>query len=339
MEKQFKTPLLFLIIIAYSFTLSAQVQDFSEADFSKADSIAALYPQHSLQDLPLLADKLTRTLPTEVEKFRSIYSWICTNIDNDYGLYVENKRVREKLKDIKALDAWNRKFGKRVFHTLMTDRKTVCSGYAYLVKELALHAGLNCEVIDGYGRTAHANVRGQATANHTWNAIQLDGHWFLCDATWSSGSIDATLKRFIKKYDDSYFLADPSLFVRSHYPLDSSWLLLGEKPTIQAFLNGPLIYRGAFRYNINPQFPETFDVAGKKGEPISFRFAKQGNDKFENVTLQFIRAGQSNVVVPTVSHSDDGVYNIDHVFASKGTHIVHLLLNDEYIVSYSVKIE
>ncbi len=339
MEKQFKTPLLFLIIVVCSFTLRAQVPDLSEAVFSKADSIAALYPQHSLQDLRLLADKLTRPLPSEVEKFRSIYSWICTNIENDYGLYVENKRTREKLKDTKALAAWNKKFGKRVFYTLVSDRKTVCSGYAYLVKELALHAGLNCEVIDGYGRTAHANVRGSGTANHTWNAIQLDGHWYLCDATWSSGSIDAILRRFIKKYDDSYFLADPGLFIRSHYPLDSSWMLLGEKPTLQAFLNGPLIYRGAFSYNINPQFPETFDVAGKKGEPVSFRFAKQGIKKFENVTLQVIRASQSKVVVPTVSQSDDGAYNIDHVFTSKGTHIVHMLLNDQYVVSYSVKIE
>lgn len=266
--------LVFLIVVIVSASLRAQITDFRDTDFRKADSVAALYPNHSLKDLSILADKLTSPLATEVEKFRAIYTWICSNIENDYILYEENKRKREKIKNPKALDAWNKKLGVRVFKTLFSEHKTVCSGYGYLVKELAIHAGLSCMVIDGYGRTAQANIKGSGTPNHTWNAIQLHGKWYLCDATWSSGSVDPELEKFVKKYDDSYFLADPELFVRSHYPLDSTWMLLDNKPTLQAILNGPLIYRSAFQYNINPQFPETFDVTAKKGRPFHFGSAK-----------------------------------------------------------------
>jgi transglutaminase/protease-like cytokinesis protein 3 len=116
-------------------------------DFKKADSIAELYPSHSLKDLRSLADKLTAPLSTDTEKFRAIYKWICNNIDNDYILYQKNKRNRKRLKNSEELGEWNKKFRVRVFKTLLDDHRTVCTGYAYLVKELSFHAGLTAVII------------------------------------------------------------------------------------------------------------------------------------------------------------------------------------------------
>jgi transglutaminase/protease-like cytokinesis protein 3 len=90
---------------------------------------------------------------------------------------------------------------------------------------------------DGYGRTAQSNIRGEGIANHSWSAVQLNRIWYLCDATRSSGAVDVAQSRFMRNFNDCYFLADPDLFVRNHYPLDSSWMLLAKKPTLHDFLN------------------------------------------------------------------------------------------------------
>src|SRR5262249_42776774 len=119
-------------------------------------------------------------------------------------------------------------------------KRTVCTGYAYLVRELALQAGLSCVRIDGYGRAGRSRV-DKAKPNHSWSAIQLNHRWYLCDPTWSSGVIEGPSKKFLKKYDSAFFLADPSQFAQGHYPLDTSWMLLKKKPTLDEFLNRPIM--------------------------------------------------------------------------------------------------
>src|SRR5690349_16328493 len=82
-------------------------------DFKKADSVAALYPNHSLNNLKILSDKLTQSLETEEEKFRAIYKWVCDNIEYDYPMHQENQRKREKLKSAEEREAWNKKISMR----------------------------------------------------------------------------------------------------------------------------------------------------------------------------------------------------------------------------------
>ena len=139
-----------LITVACSVPRYVRASDFAGTDFSKADSIAALYPRHSLRDPRALAGKLTRPLSTDVEKFRAIYTWVCMNIANDYALYLKNERQRRKYTAPEQRKTWNRAFSAHVFKKLLHEHKTVCPGYAYLVKELAFHAGIKCVIVDGY---------------------------------------------------------------------------------------------------------------------------------------------------------------------------------------------
>jgi hypothetical protein len=324
---------LFLIIVAAS--TQGQITDFKNPDFNKADSVAFLYPGHSLKDLKRLSDKLTKPLATEEEKFRAIYAWVCYNIEYDYVLYIRNQNKKEKLKDPKELKAWNKKFSLQVFENLREKQKTICTGYAYLLRELATHAGLSCVIIDGYGRTAQANVGGSGNANHSWNAIRLHNKWYLCDVTWSSGAYDTRLSRYIKKFDDSYFLPDPCVFIRSHYPLDSSWMLLQHKPTLQEFLNGPVIYSSACTYAINQLFPETFDVTTTKGEKVSFRFRNTSAHVIEKIELT-VQGAETTSFRPLFSKDSSGLYFIDHIFTARGKHVVHFLLDQRYAFSYTV---
>lgn len=327
-----------LVILFFSIKLQAQTASFGKNDFAKADSVAELYPNHSLKNLKSLSDKLT-TLSTDIEKFRAIYKWVCDNIENDYGFYVKNKYKRHKFRNKPVeLKQWNKKNNPRVFQKLLNDHTTICTGYAYLLKELSYHAGIKCVIVDGYGRTAQANIGGAGIANHSWNAVQLNSKWYVCDATWSSGTNDPQQAKFIKKYNDAYFLATPSLFVRNHYPLDTTWILLREKPTLQEFLNGPLIYRDAFSHKILPVFPETFDVSVEKGDKLTFLMSNQNKKVPEKFELQITQGSKSNSFYPTVYQQEAGLYAVDHAFTRKGSYVVHLLQNNDHLFTYTITV-
>jgi transglutaminase/protease-like cytokinesis protein 3 len=195
--------------------LRAQISDFHNADFRRADSIAALYPGHSLYHLKSLADKLTLPLPTEHEKFRAIYTWVCTNIESDYTLFRTYKE-RPRLKRTEARKKWNTEFSRLMYATLLRDHKTICTGYAYLVRELAICAGLQCVLVHGIAKTSKMKKQDPAAPNHSWNAVLLNGKWYYCDPTWSSGEIDSQTRQFVKKYNEKYFLPDAGVFGKDH---------------------------------------------------------------------------------------------------------------------------
>ena len=330
---------LFLRVFAlavFSVRLFAQPVDVQTIDFSKSDSIAEVYAGHKLNDLKDLAEKLTVPLAKEEEKFRAIYVWICKNIQSDYDLYRDGKLKRERLiSNSGALSQWEKEFSVRVFKKLAVEHKTVCTGYAYLVKELATCAGLTCVMVDGYGRTAQANIGGMGIPNHSWNAIQLNNKWYLCDATWSSGAFNTESGTFIQKYNNNYFLSAPDIFIRNHYPLDTAWMLLRDKPTLNEFLNRPLVYSSIYRNKISPVFPKTFEVAATKGETVSFRFKKNIDTVFKKVELQI-----NGVTVKTnISQDVSGLYSLDHIFKSRGTYLVHVLFDADYAFTYSVRVK
>jgi transglutaminase/protease-like cytokinesis protein 3 len=206
---------IFLTILTCLSISHGQICDFQGSDFYKADSVAELYAAHSLEDLKGLADKLSAPFRTDQEKFRAIYKWVCSNIEVDYELVALNKRKRAKLQGDK-LTKWNEKFNRTVFLMLLQKKKTICTGYAYLIRELAFHAGLPCKIVNGFAKPGGLPSDGSRNINHSWNLIQLNNKWYLCDATWSSGIFNRTTNQFTKKYNDHYFLTDPSIFSRDH---------------------------------------------------------------------------------------------------------------------------
>ncbi len=214
----------------------------------------------------------------------------------------------------------------------------MCTGYAYLVKELATHAGLSCVIVDGYGRNSQANVRGPGQPNHSWNAVGLNDKWYLCDPTWSSGGMTYKQHAFLKQYNDSYFLADPSLFIRNHYPLDSD---LDAHPsyniTLEEFLKRPLAYNTIYKHNLNHVSPNTFDIEVRKGEAARFSLGKEHGFQESRIELSIGRSGI--VVTPkTVSQAADGLYLFDYTFHTKGRQMMHVLVDGEYAYTYSVNV-
>ncbi len=320
-------------------SLYAQVSDFSNYSYVKADSIAGLYPNHSIANLNALSIKLTSNLSSDIEKFRAIYKWVSDNIENDYSLYIKNKRMREKLINKPSeLSDWNRQFHPKVFNKLLKDHSTVCTGYAYLIKELCYYAGIKSEIINGYGRTAKANIGGVGIANHSWNSVELNNKWYLCDATWSSGSINTEAYSFIKRFNEAYFLPDPILFIQNHYPLDSSWFLLANPPTLDEFLNAPLVYKDAFNYGLSPELPNTFETVVKKGKTLTFKFKTKKELSNAVGKIELRQSNSSNSANSKIYEDSLGNYCMDYQFTSKGAFDVHILLDGHYTYSYSIRV-
>ncbi|MFS4467029.1 transglutaminase domain-containing protein [Maribacter sp. 2210JD10-5] len=333
-----KCLLLFLFASIFSY---AQQADFSHIDFKKADSIALLHKGQSLKNLPVLTHKLTADLTTDVEKFRAIYTWVSTNIENDYNAYLRTRKNRKKItKDREAFMLWNNGFTPKVFEKLLDQKKTACTGYAFLIKELANLSDIDCKIIDGYGRTATLFLNDKSVPNHSWNAVSLHGKWYLCDATWSTGRTIITEEgpKFEFEYYDGYFLADPELFVKNHYPLDTKWTLLKEYPTFKDFIAGPIVYKDAFQLKMSPTIPQKMKLETLKDKEVFFKIVSQNNVSERKIGLLLNRGGSNKEVMPAITKNKND-YTLAYTFKKTGLYDTHIQVNDSIIASYVVRVK
>ncbi|MEO1652796.1 MAG: transglutaminase domain-containing protein [Bacteroidota bacterium] len=320
--------------------LQAQVSDFEGVDFRKADSLAALYRGEDLSRLPFLTYKLTAPLPQAVEKFRAIYVWVAQNIENDYAIYLKNKKKREALPlGSPELQAWNQSLQSQVFKKLVKEQKTICTGYAYLIKEMANLVDIPCEIVDGYGRSVQSNIGGKGVANHSWNAVQLNGKWYLCDATWSSGYFQLPERKFVFDFVEGYFLAEPELFARKHYPLDEKWLLIDQAFKLEEFLNAPLIYKDAYQYQIIPQEPREMKLNLKKGESLTFKVKAPSDFDPEDLTIQKGFVATRQTLNTSFQRNEEGVLEANYTFDRLGRFDLHFVVEEATVLSYTVRVQ
>ncbi len=205
----------------------AQQSDFASIDFSIADHAAKRHKGETLYNLPLLAHNLTYNLNTDAERFRAIYYWVTHNIKGDYSRMEENIHYRSKFSNNnKALENWHRSYKKKIFKNLIKNKKTVCTGYSYLVQQLSKQVNIEVQIINGYTPLTKRTIKNNDTPSHSWIAVKLNKKWYLCDPTWAAGYTDLSNYVFIYDYDDSFFLQDPIDFVKDHTPVNSKWSLL-----------------------------------------------------------------------------------------------------------------
>ncbi len=333
--------LVYFFILTGLYYSYGQQSNFSEIDFKKADSVAQSYKGASLDNLPLLVYDLTGGFTTDVEKFRALYTWVCTNIENDYGAYIRTSNKRKKLsKDREGFLEWNQSFTPKVFEKLLATKKTACTGYAYLIKEMANLSGLQCKIIDGYGRTATLSLNKDSNANHSWNAILLQNKWYLCDATWSAGLIvvEEDGPRFKSQYLDGYFLADPKLFIKNHYPLDGTWALLESIPSFSQFIEGPVVYKEAFSAKIIPTAPHQMQLEIVKNKLVTFEMNAPSLVTKEQLSLLLVHNGATKKIQPEITINNK-TYTLKHRFEKVGSFDVHLRYKDAIVATYVVKVK
>ncbi len=319
----------------------AQRSDFKGLDFSAADSIAMRLQGAGLENLPVLVHQLTTGVPTDVEKFRAIYTWISTNIANDYYGYLKTTKKRKKLaKDSLAFLAWNKNYVPKVFEKLITEKKTACTGYAFLVREMASLSGIECVMVSGYGRTPNLFLKKDSPPNHSWNAVKLNKKWYLCDATWSAGvtNFEDGKPVFKQEYYDGYFLADPNIFIKNHFPLDTQWSLMTAPPSFQEFLAGPVVYKDASALGVLPLSPQNMNIKVTKNDVLEFTFQLMDEFVIEKTDLLVSSGNSSTPVIPIV-HREGGIYIVSHRFKKAGFFDVHLRADGRIIATYVVRVK
>lgn len=328
-----------LIIVLFIVNTSiAQQSDFTNISFYKADKIAKSTKSKKISDLYSLTLNLTKNLDTEVEKVRAIYIWICHNIANDYRLYTLNDRKRKKLKeDSIRLDAWNSNFKKILFKKLIKKKKTICTGYAYLLKEMCSIIGVEAKMVNGFAKTSTVDLENISEPNHTWNIVKLNDKWYLCDPTWATGISYPEKNEFIFKYKDVYFLSDPKVFIYDHYPINKDFSLLDEIPTYSEFKEFPLIYSEAYNILQKHDAPKKMHQQIKKNTSFLFQYTlKKGIDK-KKVKFIFVNGSSEKTIKPKL-FLQKNTLQLKHTFKNRGFYDVHLYIEDKIIATYTFNV-
>ena len=126
-------------------------------------------------------------------------------------------------------------------------RKGVCEGYARLMVALGKVAGVEIAYVTGYARNSQwrpsAGVRDAQPEDigvsdlegesHAWNAVKIDEHWYLIDATWDDPTNGEP--RW------TYLFTPPKLMTFDHLPEDSAWQLRTDPITLGDFVRQPII--------------------------------------------------------------------------------------------------
>jgi hypothetical protein len=328
-------------LVFFFIGIHAQISDFPNISFHKADSIAEAYLGADLKSVPRLSYQLTKDLETDVEKARAIFMWIANNIINDDAIYLKNKRQRKLLKDDPVqLAKWNEEVKAKTIDILLRKKKTVCTGYAFLMAKMCKYAGIKSKIINGYSRTGGSEDEDIRTPNHSWNAVLINNKWYVCDPTWASGIYNPNTNQFEFVFKKGYFLTDPKLFVKNHYPLDPQWTLIQENnPTYEEFTEGPLLYTSAFKYATLSQVPEKMYNTVSKRKKISFQINRLNNEQLKSVYILVSGKRKEETFYPENLVIRENTIEFDHEFLFRGYYDVHVMVDDEPVMTYAFHVK
>ena len=317
----------------------AQIADFNHINFSKADDIAKSYRSKNLLNLNEITFNITKDLETDVEKLRAIYVWICNNIANDFGLYTKNKRKRERFqKDFIRLHEWNSEFKTLLFKRLLKKKKTICTGYAYLLKEMCKIVGIEAKIVNGFGRTSTVDFSTLTEANHSWNMVKINEKWYVCDPTWATGISFPEEGRFDFQFNEGYFLTTPQLFFKNHFPMVKEFSLLKSKtPTLQEFIEMTLLYGEAYNFLESHISPNKMHQEIKQNDVFTFEYQLKKNITINDLKLISSTGNNDRTLKPEINLQDKKLA-ISYQFKHKGFYDVHLYHQQKIIATYTFNV-
>lgn len=152
--------------------------------------------QNPKEFLPQLVNFLASGMPSDFAKVKIFHDWICDNIAYDAEMYFSGR--------ILAQD----------YASVIKKRKAVCAGYAACINAMCSLSGIESKTISGFSKGYGFSGKIGAYPDHDWNAVKINGRWYLLDATWDAGYLD--YKTFIKRYSTQYLFWDARTFLYSH---------------------------------------------------------------------------------------------------------------------------
>ncbi|CAF1407062.1 unnamed protein product [Adineta steineri] len=163
-----------------------------------------------------------------------IFYWITCNIEYDTVSYFSKNYQNQSAEN--------------VFRT----KQGVCAGYANIYKYLCDQLNLKCEIVSGYSKGYGFDSREDVPTDtdHAWNAIEIDGHWYLMESTWGAGLLTDE-KLFQRQLDTYYFFPRPNEMIYHHLPENDKWQLLRTPIQMKQYLQMPKINPIYFQLDLN----------------------------------------------------------------------------------------
>ena len=264
---------------------------------------------------------------SEKEKAFVIFIWISQNIDYDAASYFAGRSVDCTPEGVFA------------------NGKTVCSGYSRLYKNIADFLGLEVECVTCYAKgVGYQPGDKMNSTNHEYNVIKLDDKWYPIDSTWGAGHIEG--KDYVRQFVEFYFLSDPNLLIKTHFPKDERWQLGDQKYTLEQFLTWPHVREKFNIYGFYKYTPEEGLI--KLNDTNSYKFTiytKDMDKKGVSCNVYFLQNNcyyqQLNL---TLINKFEDRFEFICLFNKKGMYKVSLFANNDGstkytgIIDYSVEV-
>jgi transglutaminase/protease-like cytokinesis protein 3 len=289
-----------------------------------------------------LAKKITQLYATDLEKTRAIFGWITQHISYNTGIFnsgSKNKKTGYTAFPEDSAAVW-KSAEEMTAIRVMKKGSGICDGYTKLFKTVCDYAGLKSEIITGYA-CGYQDKKRVFKTNHSWNAVMIEGVWYLLDVTWGSGYLDYS-NTFIQSTDEFYFLTPPQEFVKTHYPEDLQWTLLPDPPTVKEFQSGPFKYRSFVKYGIRSFSPSTGIIEARVGDTIRIEIKvteDQKNisaDPFFDSAILFHSPAWVFLSPQIQIQKSTALYT--YVIPSANVEWLHILYNDDLIMRYKLSV-
>ncbi len=291
-----------------------------------------------------LASRLVKNKETQKEKVRAIFYWIAQNIEYRTQVHSRSSKYNSVFDDHFIADTTStlQPLDELVADNVLKTRLAVCDGYARLFKTLCTYAGIEAEVISGYGRVGIDRVGNRFRSNHSWNAVKLDSTWHLLDVTWASGFISYS-NRYIQNYDSYYFLTPPADFIRDHYPEDLSWSLMQEPPVLREFHQAPFKLMPFVKYPIKSFLPEKGIVNASMGDTLRFTLHLGDRGEYNIAPTSFYDSSmyefspRSAFLLPENTNSSTQI-TYHYIVNDPTINWLHIVFNSDVLLRYNLSI-
>lgn len=295
-------------------------QKINRNDFTKVDAyVAELGPMEG-HFLKFIVDTLTHRQTAPVaEQVRALYMWEAKYIDY-------NTKGRRHPKNFNPSPA-----------EALSERMTTDEGYANLFKAMCDLAHIECKVIEGMAKNDPRNIGGKLSPKwnkHYWNAVKVDGTWYLLDAAWSAGKTDRKFRFYTKQFTDAWFFTDRELFALSHYPNDKKWQLL-DTPINKSIFNGaPIVGTSAIVNEVYPVSGKRGNIRGKADTTKKMVFEVGDPSLIKSVTV----TGRTSQKIPAQYTIDNNLMYVEVPFKSEGDYPFNIYVNDALAYTYQADI-
>jgi hypothetical protein len=303
--------------VATSLFQHCLAQKVNRNDFKKVDAyVASLGPMEG-SFLKIIVDTLThrQTIP-RMDQVRAMYMWEANYIDY-------NTKGRRHPKNFNPSPS-----------EALANRMTTDEGYANLFKTMCDLAHIDSKVIEGMAKTDPRNIGGKLSNKwnkHFWNAVNIDGTWYLLDVAWSAGKTDRKFRFYTKSFTDAWFLTDRELFAMSHYPNDKKWQLLDTPINKSVFSGAPIVGTSAIINEVYPVSGKRGNIRGKADTTKQLIFEVGNPSLIKSVTV----TGRTMDRIPAKYNIQDGLMYVDVPFKSEGDYPFNIYVND--VMAYTYK--